>query len=201
MLNAMAVTVLMGLVGGGAMARVETADGWYQLEEGFGESGESVAVVVAEGGTLAFSTSAGESSPAPKGTVQPGLSQEELARWRRLDCEEVRGRYLQRVLEIHGVNVFALEPRLLAAWTHQRPHSWMATGISVWSEPALAPLYGEPPIPAGALSYDFTLQNLAQDLLRCDNGLAGPQPPERESAVVPPARATAPPATAAVTQT
>jgi hypothetical protein len=174
---AMALAALAAVVGGGALSgeRVTTPEGWYQVEDGYGETSDSEVAVVAENTP---SSSAQPPSSAPPAEERPAPANpqppaDEIV----IDCEEIRGRYLQRVLELHGVPLFGQEPKLLAAWTHRRPGTvaqgpW-ALGAAL-ADPALAPLYGEPPVPSSALGWDFTLQNLALELLRCDNGLNGP---------------------------
>ncbi len=168
------MAVLVSLTAGGALegGRVQTVEGWYQLEEGYGEAADSEAVIVADADPPMVAQ-----APAPGGEgaqARPAPPAAEPPQTLLLDdCDDVRGRYLQRVLELKGVSIFGLEPRLLAAWTRHRPLAASGSplaGLYGLPDPALAPLYGDPPTPPGALSYDFTLQNLAQELLRCDNG-------------------------------
>ncbi len=160
---------LLCLAGGGAgvSQRVDTPEGWYQVE---GLSGEpEVAFVIA-----ALEPEAPEGdAPAP-----PSEQRLEIERMLAVDCVEARGRYLERVLQLHGLNAFSLEPRALEAWTHRRPPPQVAPfGFSAaLGDPALAILYGEPPVPPGSLSSDFTLQSLARDILQCDSADLSPGP-------------------------
>ncbi|HEY3450049.1 MAG TPA: hypothetical protein VGK67_27095 [Myxococcales bacterium] len=157
--------ILSGTVGSG---RVVLPEGWYQVEDGYGETEDSEILVIVE------ETQATPPQQPPQepqiGPADASLG-DEIALFRQPDCELVRGRYLQRLLELHGVNAFALDPRALAAWTHTRPPPEVAAyGFNgTLGDPAMAPLYGEPPIPPGALAYDLELQTLARDLLTCQN--------------------------------
>lgn len=165
----------------GPAGRVQTEEGWYQVEEGYGETSDSeVAIVVEEepeSPAQPGEPPAGQADP-PK-PASPGNLQQEIEDFFRVDCHAVRGRYLERLLELHGVNAFVLDRDRLAAWTYQRPVS-MAVGPygfgTAMNDPALAPLYGEPPIPPGALSYDLTLQTYARQLLECQQPPPGPPP-------------------------
>ena len=71
---------------------------------------------------------------------------EEIAELQRPDCDAVRGQYLQRVLELHGVDDFShIPPEQLAALTRVPPPV-MGLGVlgfplSVTGDPALALLY------------------------------------------------------------
>jgi hypothetical protein len=175
-----AVTVALAVAGGATPAGpIQTEDGWYQLEEGYGETPDSeVAIVVAEDPAPAGQPEeppADQAAPVPP--KPPGGLQQEIEDFFRIDCHAVRGRYLERLLELHGMNAFVLDRDLLAAWTYQRPASVAAGPYgygAAWSDPALAPLYGEPPIPPGALSYDLTLQTYARQLLECQQPPPGP---------------------------
>ncbi len=179
-----ALLALLALASGGAAPeqRVYTPEGWFEV--GSVSEEPELAVVVVENLPPAEPVAA-KAAPAPAPAPRPAppvvelTPREEVERFLRVDCIEVRGRYLQRVLELHGLNAFALEPRLLEAWTHRRPAP--AVGLYTLSaalgDPALSILYGEPPVPAGSLSFDFTLQGLARSILECDaQGLPAPPP-------------------------
>ena len=177
-----ALLTLFALASGGAAPaqRVYTPEGWFEV--GAGSNEPELAVVVVENLPSAESVVVPQPAPAPR-PAPPAAgppSREEIERFLRVDCVEVRGRYLQRVLELHGLNIFVLEPRLLEVWTHRRPPT--EVGPFSFSEglgdPALSVLYGEPPVPAGSLSSDFTLQSLALSILECD-AQALPPPPGR----------------------
>ena len=162
------IALLAGLLAS-APERVVMPEGWYQLEDGYGEAEDcEVMVIVAEDEEPAESP---QPQPQPQAPQTLTLD-EEIARFRQPDCELVRGRYLARLLELHGVEAFSLDPRSLAALTHTRPPPEVAAyGFNgTLGDPALAPLYGEPPIPPGPLSYDQQLQTLARELLTCQNG-------------------------------
>ena len=165
---ALAWVLAVVVSGTGGPARVVVPEGWYQLEEGSGETDDSeIAIVVLED-AQAVPAQAQEALPeSPPG----GSPSAEIARFLTPDCELVRGRYLQRLLELHGVSVFGLDLRALAAWTHTRPPPEVAANgfNGTLADPAMAPLYGEPPIPAGPLSYDLELQTLARALLTCQD--------------------------------
>lgn len=162
-----AIVALAAALSGGAPQRVEVQEGWYRVEEGYGETPDAeIALVLAEDDSAALE--AEEPPPGPEASPAPGPD-DEIAHFLRVDCEAVRGRYLARLLTLHGVDTSALDVRALAAWTRRRPppeSGWLYHGTL--GDPALAPLYGEPPIPAGPLSFDLELQSLARDLLSCD---------------------------------
>lgn len=169
-MNAALITIpLLAMLSGGATGpgRVYLQEGWYQLEEGFGESPDGEIEIAGMTQEDIQGLVEPQATPAPPVSA-PDL-REEIARFNALDCDEVRGRYVERILELHGVTTFVLDPKALAAWTRQRPSSpyqWpFFNGAS--AEPALAPLWGEPPFPPGPLSFDLTLQELARDLLNC----------------------------------
>jgi hypothetical protein len=165
-----ALLVLAATLSGGAThpQRVYVPEGWYQLEEGEGENdAEEIAVVVVDDGPEA-AVEAAASAPGAPGAPEPQDLAAEVARFQQPDCEHVRGSYLSRILELHGVDAFALDTAALSAWTRQPPPpgwGWLYNGT--FGDPALAPLWGAPPTPPGALSFDFELQLRARDLLRC----------------------------------
>ena len=125
----------------------------------------------------------------PPPPAAPDTLAEEIAEFRKVDCERVRGLYLRRLLELHGLDVGQISPESLAALTHQRPQSSLSgscLGLGCLPPtPGLAPLYGEPPIPPGPLTYDLELKGLFADLLEC-------QRQGREAATAPPAPPPAP---------
>lgn len=171
-----ALVALVAVLAGGAAPsqRIYVPEGWYQVEDGEGEAeGGEVAIVIVHDEPALAQAQPPPVQPAPALPPPPPPAadlSEEIARFNQIDCELVRGRYLERVLELHGVDTFALDARLLAAWTRVRPPPG-GGGLfgynGVFGDPALALLWGEPPVPPGSLSFDFTLQNLARDLLRC----------------------------------
>ena len=197
------------LVSAGAMAaeRVYTPEGWYQLEDegpaADSADDDAVAVIIVHEPATPRqvqgvpqpppprqqqpSPQAPAPQPAPPPPDAPSL-QDEIARFMTPDCQAVRGRYLERVMELHGLDIGLLDPRDLAALTYQR--SPLTGGnlcfgsIGCLPAPALAPLYGLPPIPPGALSYDLELKSLFRKLLDCLNQeqggarTAAPLPPE-----------------------
>ena len=175
-----AVLFLVAMMGAGAPApeRIYTPEGWYQVEDGEGEAPDEEVYLVVTDDDVAES---GPDEGAPKPAVAPEATPElrtsapqaETARMLTPDCSEVRGRYLLRVLELHGVDAFALDASLLEAWTRRRPlpSQGYLFGGSL-GDPALAALYGEPPVLPGALSFDLALQGLAHDLLVCEGGAA-----------------------------
>ncbi|MBI5544133.1 MAG: hypothetical protein HY901_09610 [Deltaproteobacteria bacterium] len=169
-----ALLTLVAMLGvGGAQERVYVPEGWYQLEDGYGETEDGMALVI-----ILDEPSAGvvEAQYPPALPTQPPIDlSEEVARFQQRDCEEVRGRYLERILELHGVDTFSLDPRALAAWTHQRPPPSCGYFLNgSLGDPALAPLWGEPPVPPGPLSFDLELQTLARDLLYCQQPSPAP---------------------------
>lgn len=150
-------------------ATVVVPEGTYRIEpEGEGSGEEPFVTIIVH-----------DEPTAPAEVDVPGTPETELAPSSEdleaaltPDCEEARGRYLERMLELHGASLPAgLRPRDLAALTHgQMPAAAMpfpGWPPGLWADPALAPLHGAPPIPPGALAYDFTLRNLAVDLVRC----------------------------------
>jgi len=199
--------VLAGILSGtGGPARVVLPEGWYQIEEGYGETEDAeILVIVTADEQQAVQPGPDQvidvpevppeqdlrTPPPPEQQAQPPRelrppapkvpeevcppegcgADDEIARFRKVDCELVRGRYLKRLLELHGVNAFGLDARALAAWTYVRPPPQVAAfGFNgTLGDPAMAPLYGEPPIPPGSLSFDLELQALARDLLTCQN--------------------------------
>ncbi|HCF59412.1 MAG TPA: hypothetical protein DFS52_15645 [Myxococcales bacterium] len=182
-----------------AAERVYTPEGWYQLEdegEPAGADTEPLAVIIVHEGenvTLLQQQlppdqppqppppAPPQPQPAPPEPQQGDSLQAEIERFRQPDCDYVRGRYLQRVMELHGLNL-ALDPKALAALTYTLPP--MAGGnicfgqVGCLPAPALAPLYGLPPVPPGALSYDLELKTLFTKLLTClqQQQRAGGQP-------------------------
>lgn len=161
----------LAIGGAGVAQRVYTPEGWYQLEASSDEP--ELAVVIAES----------EPGTAPRDDLEPppppSAERQEIERMLQVDCIEARGRYLERVLELHGVSAFGLEPRALEVWTHRRPPPGIApfSFSTALGDPALAILYGEPPVPAGSLSFDFALQNLAREILKCDSAGLPPGAP------------------------
>jgi hypothetical protein len=148
---------------------VVVPEGTYRIEpEGAGGEEEPFVMIIVH-----------DEPTAPAEVEDPGTPETEFAPSSEAleaalvpDCEEARGRYLERLLELHGTSLPAgVRPRDLAALTHgplpaaAMPYPGWPPGL--WADPALAPLYGAPPIPPGALAYDFTLRNLAVDLVRC----------------------------------
>ena len=161
-----------GLLAGASAGaeRVTVPEGWYQVEDGYGETDDSeVSIVVLPDEAEAEDEEPDGRQAVPSAAVEAPPLSEEVARFRQPDCELARGRYLERLLELHGVYGFVLDPRALAAWTHTRPPPDVAAyGFNgTLGDPAMAPLYGEPPVPPGPLSFDLELQTLARELLVC----------------------------------
>jgi hypothetical protein len=178
-MKALAVMALSVLLGASASAaeRIYTPEGWYQIEDGEGPAPDSdqMAFLIVEGGDSVQiaqldQPQAAPQAPAPSPEPAPALD-EEIARFRQLDCQRVRGLYLRRILELHGLDVGLIDPEALAALTWKRPEQRGSGpcfgGVGCLPSPALAPLYGEPPVPPGELSYDFTLKQLFAQLMEC----------------------------------
>lgn len=153
-----------------AAERVITPEGWYEIEEGFGESKDAeVAIVVAqEAPETDQAAPMAEEEPAPPSSAPSPVP--EVAAAQRINCAQVRGLYLRRVMELHGITTLELiDPELLSVLTRERP----PTGYSFFNlgpglgDPALSLLYGEPPVPPGALGFDFKLQQLAPQVIEC----------------------------------
>lgn len=189
--------VALALGAGPALAgeKVETDEGWYRVEDGNGEAPDSAVILVQVQDAMPRPTPGTppprrQDAPPPPvdeadprrpafpqeqpGATEPMTLAEEIAEFQRPDCAAVRGQYLQRVLELHGIDDFShIPPRQLAVLTRVPPpmhgHGLLGFPTSAIGDPALAPLYGLPPIPPGALGHDFTLKNLARDLIRCLN--------------------------------
>ncbi|MGI5865113.1 MAG: hypothetical protein ACOX6T_24085 [Myxococcales bacterium] len=208
-MKSLAWSLVLALFAASAMAaeRVYTPEGWYQIEdEGEGEpaDADSLAVVIVHEGdhvTLLQQQLPPDQppppvppqqQPAPPEPQQGDSLQAEIERFRQPDCEYVRGRYLQRVMELHGLDTAAIDPRVLAALTFALPP--MTSGNICFGQvgclpmPALAPLYGLPPVPPGALSYDLELKTLFGKLLTCMQQQRGGQQPGQGPQPPPPAQ-------------
>jgi hypothetical protein len=155
--------------------RVETPEGWYQIEAESGEAEDSEIAItwtIEEPSSIAAGGEPEPVAPLSESEQPVASAAPSVTALPRIDCEEARGRYLERVLELYGVDTFSLNPRALAAWTHAWPqaggaYDFPGLAAGILADPALAPLYGAPPVPPGFLSFDFVLQGLAKDLLAC----------------------------------
>ncbi len=192
------VAIALGAAPAVAGEIVQTDEGWYRVEDGNGEAPDSAIILVQVEDAPPRQRPPGMPPPPvgppapppppgeadPRRPMQPQEQQpapeepmtlaEEIAEFQRPDCEAVRGQYVQRVLELHGVDDFSHIPPEQLAVLGRVPPPMMGMGVlgfptSSIGDPALAPLYGMIPVPPGALSYDFTLKNLARDLIRCMN--------------------------------
>lgn len=154
-----------------AAERITTPEGWYEIEEGFGESkdGEVAIVVSQEAPETDRAAEKAQEEPAPPPPSVGPSPVEEVAAAQRINCDQVRGLYLRRVMELHGMTTLELiDPELLSVLTRERP----PTGYGFFNlgglgDPALSLLYGEPPVPPGALGFDFKLQQLAPQVIQC----------------------------------
>ena len=183
--------------------KVQVAEGWYRVEpEGSHEEPLAVILVpdderkpaakesrvqLVQSAPPANTPPATPSTPppaVPPREIRPLTPREEVELFQRPDCEEVRGKYLERLLELHGLSAGQLPTRSrdLAVWTRNRrgdgPPTYAQIPWPLLGDPALAPLYAIPPLPPGAIAWDFTLRNLAGDLLKCEQ-MDQPQPPTK----------------------